>query len=112
MCIHYQPGRNGQQDQCVVNQWDDYRHHREWFHYHHCAILRRAYPCRKGSLRHCKRGSKDCEPHKAEEPNDVFTPVEYSAHAKEEGEGCSGGAYDIQPGKRPLSLLATSDWCS
>ena len=112
MCIHCQPDRNGEQDQCVVNHRDDYTHDGERFHCPGYAIPRRPYPRRKASLRRRKCCSKDCEPHKAEEPNDVFTPVEYSAHTEEEKERCSGDAQDIHPAERLLECLAVCDWRS
>jgi len=112
MCIHCQPDRNGQQDQCVVDQRDNYTQHSERFHCPGCAIPRRAYARCKEGLRRCKRCSKDCEPHKAEEPNDIFTPAEYCADAEEEEEGCSGDAYSIHPGGESLELLASCDWRS
>ena len=113
ICIHYQSECNPQQDQCVVNQWDDYTQwHGERFHCPGCAIPRRAYARRKDSVRRCKRCSNDSELHKTEEPNDVFTPTEYGAYAEEEKEGCSGDAYSIHPGGRQLELLASCDWRS
>jgi hypothetical protein len=91
---------------------DNYTYHRERFHCLGCAIICRAYARRKDSLRHCKRCSNDSEPHKTEEPNDVFTPAEYSADAEEENEGCSRDAYSTHPGVHSLELLASFNWRS
>ena len=112
MCIHYQPDRNGQQDQCVVNQRDDYTHHGERFYCLAYTISHRVCAHRNDSLRRRKCCSNDSEPHNAEEYNDIIILAEYSAHAEEEQEGCSGNAYDIYPDDRLLQLFATSDWYS
>ena len=98
MRIHYQPGRDGHQDQCIVNKRNDYGHHAEPFRCVAHAKPRRAYACRTYNQRRCRYRSSDCEPHKIEEPNDGFTPMEYGAHAEEEEERCSRDAYDIKPG--------------
>ena len=112
MCIHHEPDRSGKQDQCVINKRDDRGRYSKRFRSPGRAIPRRICVHRRDSLRHCKRRSKDCEPHKAEEPNDIFIPAEYSAHAKEEEEGCGGVAYGIHPSDRSLEHLAVCGWGS